>query len=200
MSVEHGVIPANLHYTAENPLLDLANSPFRVAVDTVDWPAGDGPRRAGVSAFGIGGTNVHMVLEQAPRDAQRDPLPTADRSESLLVLSAATASALDQQAAQLADYLRSNSEIDPADVADTLQLGRRKLPYRRSVVCGSAKQAASLLTAPAQATRANDGAVPLVLLLPGGGAQYVGMGHGLYETEEVWLPSTRSRLSSRRGG
>ncbi|GLE58656.1 putative polyketide synthase [Mycobacteroides chelonae] len=189
LSVEHGVIPANLHYTAENPLLDLANSPFRVAVDTVDWPAGDGPRRAGVSAFGIGGTNVHMVLEQAPRDAQRDPLPTADRSESLLVLSAATASALDQQAAQLADYLRSNSEIDPADVADTLQLGRRKLPYRRSVVCGSAKQAASLLTAPAQATRANDGAVPLVLLLPGGGAQYVGMGHGLYETEEVFRSS-----------
>lgn len=104
-------------------------------------------------------------------------------------MSAATPSALDQQAKQLADYVRSNSEVDPADVADTLQWGRRKLPYRRSVVCGSAKQAVSLLTAPAQATRASDGAVPLVLLLPGGGAQYVGMGRGLYETEEVFRSS-----------
>lgn len=189
LSIEHGVIPANLHYTAENPLLDLANSPFRVAADTVDWPEGAGPRRAGVSAFGIGGTNVHMVLEQAPRHAQAEQARTVTGSESLLILSAASATALDLQATQLADYLRSHSEIDPADVADTLQLGRRKLPYRRSVVCGSAKQAASLLTAPAQATRANDGAVPLVLLLPGGGAQYVGMGRGLYETEEVFRTS-----------
>lgn len=186
LSIEHGVIPANLHYAAENPLLDLANSPFRVAADTIDWPEGDGPRRAGVSAFGIGGTNVHMVLEQAPHQAEARPSLTRADSESLLILSAATATALDQQAEQLAGFLRSRSDIDPGAVADTLQMGRRKLPYRRSVVCGSAKQAASLLTAPAQATRANDGAVPLVLLLPGGGAQYVGMGHGLYETEQVF--------------
>ncbi|MGC7345220.1 beta-ketoacyl synthase N-terminal-like domain-containing protein [Mycobacteroides abscessus] len=189
LSIEHGVIPANLHYSAENPLLDLAGSPFRVAADTVDWPEGDGPRRAGVSAFGIGGTNAHVVLEQAPDHVEAESPGTDGGLESLLVLSAATPSALDQQAKQLADYVRSNSEVDPADVADTLQWGRRKLPYRRSVVCGSAKQAVSLLTAPAQATRASDGAVPLVLLLPGGGAQYVGMGRGLYETEEVFRSS-----------
>lgn len=189
LSIEHGVIPANLHYSVENPLLDLAGSPFRVAADTMDWPEGDGPRRAGVSAFGIGGTNVHVVLEQAPVHAEVESPGTGGSSESLLVLSAATPTALAEQSTQLADYLRSNSEINPADVADTLQFGRRKLSYRRSVVCGSAKQAASLLTAPVQATRANDGAVPLVLLLPGGGAQYVGMGRGLYETEVVFRSS-----------
>lgn len=186
LSIEHGVIPANLHYSSENPLLDLANSPFRVPADTMEWPKGDGPRRAGVSAFGIGGTNVHVVLEQAPSHADAQSPGTGASSESLLVLSAATPTALDEQARQLAEYLRGSSEIDPADVADTLQLGRRTLPYRRSVVCGSANQAASLLAAPAQATRANNGAVPLVLLLPGGGAQYVGMGQGLYDTEDVF--------------
>lgn len=81
LSIEHGVIPANLHYSAENPLLDLAGSPFRVAADTVDWPEGDGPRRAGVSAFGIGGTNAHVVLEQAPDHVEAEsPGPMAASS------------------------------------------------------------------------------------------------------------------------
>jgi phthiocerol/phenolphthiocerol synthesis type-I polyketide synthase E len=186
LSIEHAVIPASLHYTAPNPLLDLADSPFHVATDTVAWPEGAGPRRAGVSAFGIGGTNAHVVLEQAPYPAEAEPPRTSSQSESLLVLSAATATALDRQAVQLADHLCSHSEIHPTDIADVLQFGRRELPYRRSLVCSSTAQASAVLTVPANATLAGDGVVPLVLLLPGGGAQYAGMGHGLYETEDVF--------------
>jgi phthiocerol/phenolphthiocerol synthesis type-I polyketide synthase E len=185
LSVEHGVIPANLHYNAPNPLLDLDNSPFRVAADTVPWPEGAGPRRAGVSAFGIGGTNAHVVLEQAPDTAEAET-PRDTKPESLLVLSAATAAALDQQAAQLAEHLQNRSDLPLADVANTLQLGRRALPYRRSLVCESTEQAVAALSVPAKATQSDDGSVPLVLLLPGGGAQYVGMGQGLYETEDVF--------------
>ncbi|MGX1778306.1 beta-ketoacyl synthase N-terminal-like domain-containing protein [Nocardia brasiliensis] len=186
LSIEHGVIPANLHYTAANPLLDLDGSPFRVAHDTVAWPEGPGPRRAGVSAFGIGGTNAHVVLEQAPLAAAIGQSRTAaSGAESLLVLSAATATALDQQATRLADHLLGH-DAETAEVADVLQFGRRELPYRRSLVCGSAAQAAAALAVPAEATRASDGTVPVVLLLPGGGAQYAGMGRELYETEAVF--------------
>ncbi|ADG98877.1 Beta-ketoacyl synthase [Segniliparus rotundus DSM 44985] len=188
LSVEHGVIPANLHYNTPNPLLDLDTSPFRVAADTVPWPEAEGPRRAGVSAFGIGGTNAHVVLEQAPDPAEAEA-PQDAPAESLLVVSAASAAALDQLAAQLGEHLHNHSDIPLADVANTLQLGRRELPYRRSLVCDSTAQAATALAAPAQATHSGDGSVPLVLLLPGGGAQYVGMGKGLYETEDVFRSS-----------
>jgi polyketide synthase PksM/rhizoxin synthesis polyketide synthase/nonribosomal peptide synthetase RhiB len=130
LAVYHGVIPPSLNFSVENPEAQLASTPFYVNTALADWPL-DGPRRAGVSAFGLGGTNVHVVLEQAPRPPSRqEVLPVV-----VIAISAKTKAALDRARRSLADYLRATPSASLLDVAWTLAAGRHPFAHRIAVLC-----------------------------------------------------------------
>jgi acyl transferase domain-containing protein/2-polyprenyl-3-methyl-5-hydroxy-6-metoxy-1,4-benzoquinol methylase/acyl carrier protein len=130
LALKHHVVPPSLHFENPNPKLDLENSPFFINSTPRDWVT-EGPRRAGVSSFGIGGTNAHIVLEESPPVISEPDLCR----NSLLVLSARTQSALFTMCRNLADHLERNPDLDLADVAFTLAVGRRSFPNRYAVVC-----------------------------------------------------------------
>jgi phthiocerol/phenolphthiocerol synthesis type-I polyketide synthase E len=144
MAVEHGLIPPSLHFTQPNPEIDFDASPFLVTTELAEWNPQAAPRRAGVSAFGIGGTNAHLVLEEPPEPAP----PAASRPWQLLALSARTPAALDAATAALAGHLRDHQELPLADVAWTLQVGRREHAYRRFAIASGTADAAAALTDP----------------------------------------------------
>ena len=126
LAVEHGLIPPTLHFQRPNPQLELETSPFAVNTTLHEWKPAGFPRRAGVSSFGIGGTNAHAILEEPP---PRYTDPSGPRH--LLVLSARTRPALEEATSRLAEHLRSHPELPLADVAWTLQVGRKAHPHRR---------------------------------------------------------------------
>ena len=187
LAVERGEIPPTLHFTAPNPRIDFASSPFFVNTGLRPWP-GDArsPRRAGVSSFGLGGTNAHAVLEQPPAPRPSAPL----REWQLLALSARTPEALEAATDRLAAHLRAHPAQPLADVAFTLQVGRRAFEHRRVLVARDGGEAAAALESRA-AERvsggvAPDGGRPVAFLLHGVGSQYAGMGRGLYDAEPVY--------------
>jgi amino acid adenylation domain-containing protein len=186
LALKHGQIPPSLHYEQPNPRIDFASSPFYVNAALAEWRADGRPRRAGVSAFGVGGTNAHAVLEQAPEQPASGP----SRPWQLLLLSAKTSSALERATEQLAAHLREHPEINLADAASTLQVGRRVLPHRRALVCrstGDARAALETLDPARVLTAAYDrGPRPVVFLFSGQGSQYAEMAQGLYESEPVF--------------
>ncbi|HEY0172382.1 MAG TPA: amino acid adenylation domain-containing protein [Pyrinomonadaceae bacterium] len=186
LALEHKQLPPSLHYGRPNPALGLEDSPFYVNSELSAWERGDAPRRAGVSSFGIGGTNAHVVLEEAPRVKPSG----VSRPWQLLVLSAKTDAALAEATANLAAHLRAHPDSDLADVAYTLQVGRKTFSRRRVVVCRRTEDAiASLdaLDARRVFTSAGDASDRhVVFMFPGQGAQYVGMGEGLYRSETVF--------------
>jgi 3-oxoacyl-(acyl-carrier-protein) synthase/SAM-dependent methyltransferase/acyl carrier protein len=142
LAVERAVIPASLHFRAPNPRHDLDAGPFRVVDRTRAWPE-PGLRTAGVSAFGIGGTNAHAIVRSAPVTA---PPPAAVRRPPLVV-SAVDEPSLERAAAELARHLLAHPELGHAAVARTLA-GRRPLPWRRAVVAADLRAAALALTGP----------------------------------------------------
>jgi len=194
LALKHRELPPSLHYTAPNPEIDFAASPFYVNHELRPWETnGDGPRRAGVSSFGIGGTNAHVVVEEAPQLPATAP---SSRGWHLLVLSGRTAAAVTAATEKLRRHLEAQPDVSLADVAYTLQVGRREFAHRRAVVC---RDVADALEALAEPSRWIDGLVELsagsqgggsgrgaVLMYSGQGAQYVGMGRELYEREAVF--------------
>jgi acyl transferase domain-containing protein len=185
--VEHGLVPATLHHAEPNPRIDFASSPFFVNTALHPWP-GDGrtPRRAGVSSFGIGGTNAHVVLEQAPPRPRSAPA----RDWHLLPLSARTPAALEAATDRLAEHLRAHPEQPLADVAYTLQVGRRAWEHRRVLVARDRGEAADALASRAPdalfQAAAPEGPRPVAFLFPGLGNHYPGMGLGLYRGEPAF--------------
>jgi amino acid adenylation domain-containing protein len=183
--VRHGVFPPTLHFKQPNPNFDLKNSPFLVEGQRTEWSS-DGPRRAGVSAFGVGGTNAHVVLEQAP---ERRTLPSR-RSEHLLVLSARSPAALDRATDNLAAHLKSYPDLDLSNVAWTLQVGRRPFDCRRAVVAANATEAVGLLSKRDRVhvqTRLKPNDAPEVyFLFPGQGSQHPNMAREIYDAEPVF--------------
>ncbi|MFI1172196.1 type I polyketide synthase [Streptomyces melanogenes] len=189
LALEHRQIPPTLHFEQPNPLIDFAASPFRVPTALEDWDSGSGPRRAAVSAFGVGGTNAHVIVEEAP-PAPAAPAPRQEENPRwhVLPLSARTPGALRGQAANLGRHLTEHPGTDLADVAHTLRTDRPAMPHRAAVAAQSAEQAARILLHPLQApaeVRGED-APPVAFLLPGGGTQYIGMGAGLYRDLPVY--------------
>ena len=178
-------IPPSLHFVAPNPQIDFASSPFRVANGLEAWPAGRHPRRAGVSSFGLGGTNAHVVLEEAPAVAEELPRAAAP-AQHLLVVSARSGTALKAAATNLAAHLRANSHSNIADIAWTLATGRHVFSHRHWAVASTVGEASEALAAQTSLDAVAGGAAGVVFLFPGQGTQYPGMAAGLYRSAPVF--------------
>ncbi|MEV6573572.1 SDR family NAD(P)-dependent oxidoreductase [Streptomyces sp. NPDC051577] len=196
-ALRHGRIPASLHVDAAEPGAGLSGSPFFVPTALTDWPVTDGPRRAAVSAFGIGGTNAHVILEQAPAVPVSEAAPTGGapagaRAEVpvALPLSARTSTALDSVAARLADHLAAHPELALADVARTLRGGRRRLAHRRVVLARDTAGAVEALRGGDRregvGARTERGDAPVAFLLPGQAALVPGTAAGLHRAHPVF--------------
>jgi amino acid adenylation domain-containing protein len=181
-----GKFPPTLHFKKPSDKFDLANSPFYVNTQLADWKSNGTPRRAGVSAFGVGGTNAHVILEQAPHVSPAASL----RPTQLLVISARSAGALNAATQNLVEHFKKNPVEDFADAAFTLQVGRRAFDHRRILVARDSQGAASALaTGDARQvfTRGSRAAnAGVCFLFPGQGSQQPNMGRELYETERVF--------------
>jgi acyl transferase domain-containing protein len=185
LALEHKQVPPSLHFEEPNPQIDFANSPFYVNTKLSEWRA-ESPRRAGVSSFGMGGTNAHVVVEEAPEGE-----PTGEsRRHQLLVLSACGEAALDTMTDNLAAHLRAWPDLSLPDVAYTLQVGRQAFERRRMVVGGTLVEvAAALAERDPKRVCTGDGVKPgrpVVFMFSGQGSQYVSMGRDLYESEGVF--------------
>jgi len=186
LSLHHKEMPPSLGYEAPNPTIDFDTSPFQVNAALTSWAERGHPRRAGINSLGVGGTNAHAVLQEAPIRQYSDE---ADWPFQMLTLSARNRPALDDASKNLAAHLLANPEQPLADVAHTLHAGRRAFERRRVVVAETHTEAAALLEAdnPLRVfthTALQDPEV--VFMFPGGGAQYAGMARDLYETEPVF--------------
>ncbi len=186
LALKHQQIPPNVNFTAPNPRIEFAHTPFYVTGDLQPFPPRNGwPRRAAVNSLGVGGTNAHVVLEEAPVLE-----PSSDsRPWQLLTLSAKTPTALNKLSQRLADFLQNNPDVPLADIAYTLQQGRQAMAYRRTTAVDSHQTAITHLSQPANLpapTAAPETPPSIIFMFPGGGAQYPQMGRGLYDTEPVY--------------
>jgi acyl transferase domain-containing protein len=212
MALKHQRMPPSLHFERPNPNIDFASSPFYVNARLSEWKRNGTARRAGVSSFGVGGTNAHVIVEEAPPP---EP-PGYSRPYQMIVLSAKTSSALESATTNLFEFLKQHPSANLADVAYTLQVGRRAFAHRRMLVCETVADAvrtletfdpARVLTsldssssdgatsatktehapeARAAASQEEDRETPVVFMFPGQGAQYVNMGLELYKCEPTF--------------
>ncbi|MEM9212767.1 MAG: beta-ketoacyl synthase N-terminal-like domain-containing protein [Cyanobacteria bacterium P01_F01_bin.150] len=188
LAMHHQKIPPSLNFQSPNPKIDFDSSPFEVNTELVPWSRNGTPRRAGVSSFGMGGTNAHIILEEGPNSKPASANPS--RPWQLLLLSAKTTSALDTATTDLANHLNANPNQLLANIAHTLQRGRRSLPHRRIAICAdhtSATDALATLNAQycfTQSPVADN--PPITFMFSGQGSQYVNMGRDLYNTEPTF--------------
>jgi acyl transferase domain-containing protein len=186
LGLQNRMLPASGNFKRYNPAIDFENSPFYVQQTLSEWLPANGRRIAGVSAFGIGGTNAHVIVEEAP------PVPPSDPSRpwQLLTISAKTPGALEKMTGRLAEFLASRPGLDLADVAFTLQQGRKAFDNRRILVAKNIDEATILLRS-RESKRMSSGSVeysdsPVAFMFPGQGAQYVNMGLEVYRTEKTF--------------
>lgn len=194
LALRHKQIPPAVSFERANDQIDFASTPFYVPVNLADWNSTGSPRRAGVSSFGIGGTNAHLIIEEAPDGSAAEP----DGSPQLLLISAKTETALENMIGNLAAHLRETRH-DLADIAFTLQAGRRHFRHRCAIACESLEHSRQVIErAPKQqllrAAAPAEGRTA-AFLFPGQGAQTVGMGQGLYEHEPVFREAVDSCCS-----
>ncbi len=186
LCVSEGILPASLNFDEPNPAIDFENSPFFVNNTLSKWPDTEGPRRAGVSAFGVGGTNAHVIIESPPA---APPSVPGRRPYQLLTISARTTDALDAVTAELGRHLTEMTG-ELADVGYTLNQGRTELQVRRFVVARDRAEAAAKLSSPSGVSPARTLAAgaerSVAFLFPGQGTQYAGMARGLYDTQATF--------------
>lgn len=183
LALQHRQLPATLHYQAPNPAIDFSGTGFAVNDRLGDWN-GPLPLRAGVSSLGVGGTNAHVIVEEAPTR----PAAAPGRAQQLLLLSARTQTALRGAQERLAAWLQGEGRgVELADVAYTLATGRRRFRHRGALVANSHDAAAMALGGPAcSRLEAPDNERRVVFMFAGGGAQYPNMGRGLYQEEPAY--------------
>lgn len=185
LALKHKILPPSLHFESPNPKIDLQNSPFYVNHSLNEWKHDSRPLRAAVSSFGIGGTNAHVVLEEA----QAMPPSGTSREFQLIPLSAKTPTALESTTVRLANHLRNHPEVHLADVAYTLSVGRKSFQFRRVAICADreAVQALEKLDpADVFTSQNNSTSSSVAFMFPGGGSQYPNMGRDLYRSEETF--------------
>ncbi|MCU0290142.1 MAG: acyltransferase domain-containing protein, partial [Acidobacteria bacterium] len=189
LALKHRVIPPSLHFETSNPAIDFENSPFYVVNRPTEWKGNGSQLRAGVSSFGIGGTNAHVILEEAPM-LQANMQPASDSKYHLLPLSAKTPSALQRMSQNLVEYLRENPGINLADMAYTLQKGRQAFHYRRMAVCSNVNNAIEGFSAVESekfhSVYVKEEAKSSIFMFSGLGSQYVNMGVDLYHNKSVF--------------
>jgi acyl transferase domain-containing protein len=201
LALKHRLIPPTLHFHIPDPAADLENSPFFVNITLSPWKNDAYPLRAGVNSFGIGGTNAHVILEQAPvfgrqktedsgRSQGRGEVPSPSREYQLIVLSAKTPTALENMTTNLAQYLEKNPDIDLQDIAYTLMVGRRTLKHRGMLVCSDVAEALRKFSLPKPGKLHTSFTElekrPVIFMFSGLGSQYVNMGKDLYQTEPLF--------------
>jgi len=186
LALKHRVIPASLHYESPNPKIDFANSPFLVNTALTPWQQNGHPLRAGVSSFGIGGTNAHVILEEAPQNSETK----VSRPYQLITFSAKTETALEQMTKNLKEHFEKNPNLHPADAAYTLHLGRKTFPHRRMLVCSQLDEAVQALSSPEtgkiRSGYSKEDNKSIIFMYSGLGSQYADMGLDLYKNEPLF--------------
>lgn len=186
MGLDKKLIPPSLNYNEPNPKIDFDSSPFYVNKELTKWEKSEFPRRGAVSSFGFGGTNTHVVLEEAPLSYQS----RASRSWQLMTFSAKTQDALKRNMSNMADFLSNNSSYSLADVAYTLKVGRKNFEYRNMFICRDTDDVVDILKAPDSKRICKNSGEPgqksVVFMFPGQGSQYVNMTREIYNTETVF--------------
>lgn len=196
LALKDHVIPPSLHFEQPNASIDFANSPFYVNTRSTAWPSGTTPRHAGVSSFGIGGTNAHVILEEAPARDEADGPATSRPACQLLVLSARTSSALETVCDHLVQHLQQHPGSNMADVAYTYQVGRKAFAHRRILITSGSDDAIQALSTRdpqriyTQVQERHNR--PVVYMFPGQGTQYVNMTKTLYQDEPLFRQSIDS--------
>jgi len=203
LSLKHGQIPPNLHLKEINPRIALKESPMKIPLALQQWPKREGPRLAGVSSFGFGGTNAHVVLEEAPsgkkerstEEGKEESPPQEDRPLHLFTLSAKTEKALKELAGRYENHLGSHPALSIGDVCFTAAAGRSHFDRRVAIAADSTaairRQLAVLVsgqrTGGVSSEQSSQGKTPkIAFLFTGQGSQYVGMGRQLYETQPTF--------------
>ncbi|MEM9942235.1 MAG: aminotransferase class III-fold pyridoxal phosphate-dependent enzyme [Planctomycetota bacterium] len=188
-SLFHETVPATLHFEKPNPEIDFESSPFFVCDQNMPWERCDTPRRAGISSFGVGGTNAHIILEEAP---SLDDETLDDNSRlpfAVIPISAKSEKSLQQNVERLTHHLSHRNADDWDRIVDSLQTRRSVFSYRAAVVASDSKSAADSLgnrCVQSFFERKSTAGRPLIFMFPGQGSQYVNMGQNLYEQSSVF--------------
>ncbi|MBI3653757.1 MAG: SDR family NAD(P)-dependent oxidoreductase [Acidobacteria bacterium] len=187
LALQHQQLPPSLHFRQPNPRIDFAGSPFYVNQTLTQWKSHGSPRRAGISSFGLGGTNSHVIVEEAPITTRAS---RSRRSFHIVPLSAKTEEALQAATASLENYLSDNPQADLGDIAFTYQVGRKTFSHRRVMIANDPRDAVRAITdGKGQSLFASveeSVSRPVAFLFPGQGSQFVNMGRELYETESLY--------------
>ncbi|MEM8505854.1 MAG: SDR family NAD(P)-dependent oxidoreductase [Cyanobacteria bacterium P01_D01_bin.1] len=197
LALQHEEIPQHLHFETLNPYIQLENTPLRIPTENKAWPAGERRRIAGVSSFGFGGTNAHILVSEAPQSRTEDASNQATPSKSfetiterplhLFTLSAKSNEALEMQLLQYQDWLRQNGDVSVADICYTATVGRSHHSHRLAIVTSSTTQLQQQLqTLSAKAKPISNKPPKIAFLFTGQGSQYIDMGRQLYETQPVF--------------